>query len=92
MLKPLDPFRFVLIAVAGWMNQQQLQVIDHCMFALFPCNRLKTTWSVFDFGHYIVVSLPRGGSGGSSAESRRIFSPQFWAAGTVSEVILNVGA
>ena len=29
MLKPLDPFRFVLIAVAGWMNQQQLQVIDY---------------------------------------------------------------
>ena len=23
----LDPFRFVLIAVAGWMNQRQLQVI-----------------------------------------------------------------
>ena len=29
MLKPLDPFRFVLIAVAGWMNQHQLQVIDY---------------------------------------------------------------
>jgi transposase len=25
----LDPFRFVLIAVAGWMNQRQLQIIDH---------------------------------------------------------------
>ena len=25
----LDPFRFVLIAVAGWMNQRQLQVIDY---------------------------------------------------------------
>ena len=29
MLKPLDPFRFLLIAVAGWMNQRQLQVIDY---------------------------------------------------------------
>ena len=29
MLNPLDPFRFVLIAVAGWMNQHQLQVIDY---------------------------------------------------------------
>jgi putative transposase len=29
MLKPLDPFRFLLIAVAGWMNLQQLQVIDY---------------------------------------------------------------
>ena len=29
MLKILDPFRFVLIAVAGWMNQRQLQVIDY---------------------------------------------------------------
>ena len=25
----LDPFRFVLIAVAGWMNQRQLQLIDY---------------------------------------------------------------
>ena len=29
MLKPLDPFRFLLVAVAGWMNQSQLQVIDY---------------------------------------------------------------
>jgi putative transposase len=25
----LDPFRFVVIAVSGWMNQHQLQVIDY---------------------------------------------------------------
>jgi putative transposase len=25
----LDPFRFVLIAVAGWMNQQQQQMIEY---------------------------------------------------------------
>jgi putative transposase len=29
MTRALDPFRFVLIAVAGWMNQRQLQVIDY---------------------------------------------------------------
>jgi putative transposase len=29
MLRVLDPFRFVLIAVAGWMNQRQLQMIDY---------------------------------------------------------------
>jgi hypothetical protein len=29
MTKVLDPFRFVLIAVAGWMNQRQLQMIDY---------------------------------------------------------------
>jgi transposase InsO family protein len=29
MSRALDPFRFVLIAVAGWMNQRQLQVIDY---------------------------------------------------------------
>jgi hypothetical protein len=28
-LRDLDPFRFVLIAVSGWMNQRQLQVIDY---------------------------------------------------------------
>jgi hypothetical protein len=29
MPKVLDPFRFLLIAVAGWMNQRQLQVIEY---------------------------------------------------------------
>jgi transposase InsO family protein len=29
MSKLLDPFRFLLLAVAGWMNQRQLQVIDY---------------------------------------------------------------
>jgi len=29
MTPALDPFRFVLIAIAGWMNQRQLQVIDY---------------------------------------------------------------
>jgi len=29
MLKPLDPFRFLLISLAGWINQHQLQVIDY---------------------------------------------------------------
>ena len=29
MSRVLDPFRFVLIAVAGWMNHPQLQIIDY---------------------------------------------------------------
>ena len=29
MTKSLDPFRFLLIAVSGWMNKQQLQLIDY---------------------------------------------------------------
>ena len=29
MTKSLDPFRFLLIAASGWMNQQQLQLIDY---------------------------------------------------------------
>src|SRR5215831_10435191 len=29
MLHVLDPFRFVLIAVAGWMNQREYQIIDY---------------------------------------------------------------
>src|SRR2546423_6492996 len=29
MPRVLDPFRFVPIAVAGWMNQHQLQIIDY---------------------------------------------------------------
>jgi hypothetical protein len=29
MLHVLDPFRFVLIAVAGWMNQWKYQIIDY---------------------------------------------------------------
>ena len=29
MPKVLDLFRFVLIAIAGWMNQRQLYIIDY---------------------------------------------------------------
>jgi hypothetical protein len=29
MLRVLNPFRFVLIAVAGWMNQWEYQMIDY---------------------------------------------------------------
>jgi hypothetical protein len=29
MSRLLDPFRFVVIAVAGWMNQRQLKAIDY---------------------------------------------------------------
>ncbi len=29
MSKLLDPFRFLLVTVAGWMNQRQLQVIEY---------------------------------------------------------------
>ena len=29
MQRVLDPFRFVLVAVAGWMNQHQVQIIDY---------------------------------------------------------------
>src|SRR5256885_10272747 len=29
MPRVLDPFRFVLITVAGWMHQRQLQTIDY---------------------------------------------------------------
>ena len=29
MKKVLDPFRFLLIAVAGWMSQAQEQVIEY---------------------------------------------------------------
>jgi putative transposase len=29
MTKSLDPFRFLLIALSGWMNQQQLQLINY---------------------------------------------------------------
>jgi hypothetical protein len=29
MLKPPDPFRFLRIALAGWMNPNQLRVMDY---------------------------------------------------------------
>jgi hypothetical protein len=29
MLKLIDPFRFVLISLSGWMNQHHLQMIDY---------------------------------------------------------------
>jgi len=29
MPRTLDPFRVLLVAVAGWMNQEQLQIIEY---------------------------------------------------------------
>ena len=29
MLKIIDPFRFVLLALSGWMNQRHVQMIDY---------------------------------------------------------------
>jgi hypothetical protein len=29
MSRVLDPFQFVLVAVAGWMNQRELQAIEY---------------------------------------------------------------
>jgi putative transposase len=29
MPRVLDPFQFVMLALAGWMNQHQLQIIDY---------------------------------------------------------------
>ena len=29
MLRMLDPFHFVLVAVGGWMNQRQQQTIEY---------------------------------------------------------------
>jgi len=29
MTESLDPFRLLLMAVSGWMNQQQLELIDY---------------------------------------------------------------
>jgi hypothetical protein len=29
MPRSFDPFRFLLIAVAGWMNQEQQQIVDY---------------------------------------------------------------
>ena len=31
----LDPFRFLLITLSGWMNQQQRQVIGLCCALVF---------------------------------------------------------
>jgi putative transposase len=32
----LDPFRFLLVAIAGWMNQRQLQMIEYLREQLGP--------------------------------------------------------
>jgi hypothetical protein len=41
MLQVLDPFRFVLIAVAGWMHQREYQIIDY----LREENRVLSNWA-----------------------------------------------
>ena len=40
MTKSLDPFRLLLIAVCGWMNQQQLQLIG-CEIELLDTSVLQ---------------------------------------------------
>ena len=40
MKKVLDPFRFLLIAVAGWMNQAQQQMIEYLTHRHFEWGRL----------------------------------------------------
>jgi hypothetical protein len=47
MTRSLDPFRFVLIAVSGWMNQQQL-----------PSGHLDTT--VEHFSAWLAGNLQKG--------------------------------
>jgi hypothetical protein len=38
MLKPLDPFRFLRIALASWTNQHQLKVIDFFVRRIASCS------------------------------------------------------
>jgi hypothetical protein len=73
MSRALDPFRFVLIAVAGWMNQHQLQihrlpagrpVIPNSCLSLAAQVTPDTTTRAFDAG-----ALVRG-SGKSTAGLR----------------------
>jgi hypothetical protein len=47
MTKSLDPFRFLLMAVCSWMNQQQSQLIDY----LREENRVlrETNWGKGDY-------------------------------------------
>ena len=45
MTKSLDPFRFLPITVCGWMNQQQLQLIDY----LREENRVLNHWAKGDY-------------------------------------------
>jgi hypothetical protein len=40
MPRMLDPFQFLLVAIAGWMNQRQLQVIEY----LREENRRDAVW------------------------------------------------
>ncbi len=36
MRSVLDPFQFVVIAIAGWMNQRQQQVIEYLLEFQYP--------------------------------------------------------
>ena len=44
MPRILDPFRFVLIAIAGWMNQRQLHTLSQSQLHSRRPPRLDTAW------------------------------------------------
>jgi hypothetical protein len=44
MTKSLDPFRFLLIALSGWMNQQQLQFVDLWSAKTSAMGKLHEDW------------------------------------------------
>jgi hypothetical protein len=43
----MDPFSFVVISIAGWMNQHQQQVIEYLMEIAFSENRSRVVHSYF---------------------------------------------
>jgi hypothetical protein len=64
MPRVLDPFRFLLITLAGWMNQRQLLMIDY----LREENRVTsraTEWTALAPQRWPALRMPNGSSGAS---------------------------
>ena len=65
MRRAMDPFQFLLITVAGWMNQQQQHAIDFrgrtsgC-FSFAPCRMISMSASIIDFRMFQFTIAQRG--------------------------------
>ena len=65
-----DPFRFVLVAVAGWMNQRQLQTMDYLREENGGSGSNSITSTAFPRRGRAVVTWTPSTAGSSGASTR----------------------
>jgi hypothetical protein len=72
----LDPFRFVLISIAGWMNQQQQQAIDYLREENLVLVRSKYSCGEAVVPEEAAQTLPAFNTAGAIPSTRRLWEEQ----------------